>query len=641
MRRAVPEAANGLRTRNASRGEPTGGEPAHKDDPIAPGTAAPEPPGARTAGASCGEPARAGSDDESLAAVTYDGEPDDGADPDRTSAEAGAERGVWWRGAVCYELYPRAFADGDGDGVGDLRGALGRLEHLRWLGVDAVWVTPFYPSPLADGGYDISDPTGVAPDLGTDADVRALVARAHALGLKVLVDVVPNHTSDAHPWFREAQAAGPGSRSRGRYLFRPGRGAHGERPPNDWRSAFGGPAWTRTTGADGRPGEWYLHLHAPEQPDLNWRDPEVVADFERVLRHWLDRGVDGFRVDVAHALFKREGLPDAGPGQHQDILRNHLMPYYDQEELHPLFRRWRALLDRHPAPPGAVPPRQRLMVAEAAVFDPERLARYVRPDEMGQAFGFAFLECPWDGREVRRVIEESAAAVAAVGAPATWVLSSHDAVRPVTRYGGGPAGERRARAAALLMLALPGAAYLYQGEELGLPQAEVADDRLRDPVWERSGHRERGRDGCRVPLPWEGTAPPYGFSTAPADACWFPQPADWAAHTVAAQRDDPGSVLALYRAALRLRAAHPVASGLPLRPDGPADGSWLAFHRGPDLRCVVNFGPEPLPLADGERVLLASTEFTGRALPAHTTAWTTARRPDRPHAERGVTAPGA
>lgn len=519
---------------------------------------------------------------------------------------------VWWRDAACYELYPRAFADGDGDGVGDLTGAARRLGHLARLGVDAVWVTPFYPSPLADAGYDIADHTAVAAELGGPAAFDALVDRAHALGLKVLIDLVPNHTSDQHRWFREALAAGPGSRARRRYVFR----ASGEVPPNDWESAFGGPAWTRTPD-----GEWYLHLHAPQQPDLNWRDPEVVADFERVLRHWLDRGVDGFRVDVAHTLFKEPGLPDAGPGQHKDLPRNHLLPYYDRDELHPLFRTWRALLDSHPAPPGAVPPRERLMVAEAAVFDGERLARYVRPDEMGQCFNFGFLECGWDGRAMRSVIEESAAAMSSVGAPVTWVLSSHDAVRPVTRYGGGARGERRARAAALLMLALPGAAYVYQGEELGLPQAELPDDRLRDPLWERSGRTERGRDGCRVPLPWEGDEPPYGFSTAAPGACWFPQPDGWDALSVHAQTDDPASTLELYRQALRLRRAMPPARA-PLTLTGPADASWFAFPtRDPATTCVVNFGPTPLPLPPAD-ILLTSTPLPHPThLPPDTTAW--------------------
>ncbi|SED61551.1 glycoside hydrolase family 13 protein [Streptomyces sp. Ag109_O5-10] len=526
----------------------------------------------------------------------------------------------WWREAVCYEIHPRAFADGNADGVGDLPGATARLEHLAGLGVDAVWITPFYPSPLADGGYDIADHTGVAADLGTAADFAALVTKAHTLGLKVLVDVVPNHTSHRHPWFRAALAAGPRSAARERYLFRDGRGEKGELPPNDWQSAFGGPAWTRIDEADGLPGQWYLHLHAPEQPDLNWRNTEVPAEFERILRHWLDQGVDGFRVDVAHTLFKAEGLPDAGPGQHQDVHRNHLMPYYDQEELHPQFRRWRALLDNHPAPAGAVPPHERVMVAEAGVFDRERLARYVAPGEMQQIFNFAFLESAWDGPAMRDVIDRSVQAMSAVGAPVTWVLSSHDAVRPVTRYGGGPLGERRARAAALLMLALPGAAYVYQGEELGLPQAHVPDDRIRDPLWERSGHRVRGRDGSRVPLPWAGGVPPYGFSDADPDSCWLPQPPGWAALTVAAQRDDASSMFTLYRAALHLRRAHPpMRTGLHLQ--GPASGEWFAFDRSAGLRCLVNFGARPVRLDDRARVLLSSAPLDGRDVPQDTTVW--------------------
>ncbi|MFD7921923.1 alpha-amylase family glycosyl hydrolase [Streptomyces sp. NPDC059740] len=518
----------------------------------------------------------------------------------------------WWQDMVCYEVHPRAFADSDGDGIGDLPGLTLRLEHIRDLGADAVWCTPFYPSPLADGGYDIADHTAVAADLGTTADVDRLTARLHELGLKLIVDLVPNHTSDQHPWFREALAAAPGSAARERYLFRPGRGAAGELPPNNWQSAFGGPAWTRV--ADG---EWYCHLHASEQPDLNWRNPEVRESFAGVLRYWLDRGVDGFRVDVAHALFKAEGLPDAGPGQHRDPLRNHLMPYYDQEELHPLYRAWRTLLDTHPAPPGAVPPHERVMVAESAVFDPARLSRYVRPDEMHQAFNFAFLETPWDATQLRRVVDGS---FAVPGAAVTWLLSSHDAVRPVTRLG----SLARARAAALLMLALPGSAYLYQGEELGLPQAEIPVERIRDPLWERSGHSERGRDGARVPLPWSGDRAPYGFTTAPPEDTWLPQPADWAGLTATAQQQDPASTLALYRAALRLRRRHPA-------PDPTAPPTWLsdpgspvlAFRRG-ELTCVVNLGPEAVPLAPLPRSgppLLSSGPLDGDALPPDTAVW--------------------
>ncbi|MFB4421094.1 alpha-amylase family glycosyl hydrolase [Streptomyces sp. QL37] len=528
----------------------------------------------------------------------------------------------WWQDMVCYEVYPRAFADSNGDGIGDLPGVTARLAHIRELGADAVWITPFYPSPLADGGYDIADHTGVAEDLGTPADVDRLTARAHELGLKLIVDLVPNHTSDRHPWFQEALAAGPGSAEREMYLFRDGQGADGGLPPNDWQSAFGGPAWTRV--ADGA---WYCHLHAPEQPDLNWRNPEVQDAFTDVLRHWLDRGVDGFRVDVAHALFKAEGLPDAGPGQHGDPLRNHLMPYYDQEELHPLYRRWRALLDTHPAPAGAVAPEDRVLVAESAVFDAERLARYIRPDEMHQAFNFAFLEASWDAAELRRVVDGS---FAVPGSPVTWLLSSHDAVRPVTRHGS-PA---RARAAALLMLALPGSAYLYQGEELGLPQAEVPDNRILDPLWERSGHTDRGRDGARVPLPWSGEAAPYGFTTAAPEATWLPQPGDWGPLTAEAQERDAHSTLRLYRAALRLRRAHPAPD--PAEPPlwlSPPGASHLVFRRG-DMTCAVNLGTRPLSLAalglTGSPVL-SSGPMVGDALPPDTAVWLTEGDADGVH----------
>ncbi len=536
---------------------------------------------------------------------------------DRDGAFGADAAREWWRDAVCYEIHPRSFSDADGDGIGDLDGARQRLPHLHRLGVDAVWLTPFCPSPLADAGYDISDYTAVASDVGTVAGLDAFTAEAHRLGLRVLVDLVPNHTSHRHPWFREALAAPPGAPARERYIFRPGRGPGGAEPPNDWRSAFGGPAWTRTPG-----GEWYLHLHAPEQPDLDWRNPEVHAEFERVMRWWLDHGVDGFRVDVAHALFKAEGLPDAGPGQHEDPARNHLMPYYDQEELHPLYRGWRALLDGHPAgPPGSCAPRERVLVAEAAVFEPARLARYVRPGEMQQTFNFAFLEADWDQRQLHGVIAASAHAMESVGAPVTWVLSSHDSVRPVTRFGGGRTGRRRARAAALLMLALPGTAYVYQGEELGLPQADLPDERLRDPVWERSGRSERGRDGCRVPLPWSGSRPPYGFSRAAPGDCWFPQPDGWAHLTAEAQENDPESMLSLYRDALRIRREHPVRPGdVPFRLLNPPGAGHLAFDRG-GLRCVVNFGPGPLRLPAGSRTLLASDPVPDGEVPADTAVW--------------------
>ncbi|MGW7413564.1 alpha-amylase family glycosyl hydrolase [Streptomyces sp. NPDC054863] len=540
----------------------------------------------------------------------------------------------WWRQAVCYQVYVRAFADGDGDGIGDLPGLRSRLEHIARLGVDAVWLTPFHPSPLADAGYDITDHTAVAPELGTLDDWTALAARAHELGLRVLVDLVPNHTSVAHPWFRALLAAPPGpdgDAARARYVVRAGSGANGEHPPNDWLSAFGGPAWSRLPQAPGGgPALWYLHLHTPDQPDLNWRHPQVRAEFERILRFWAARGADGFRIDVAHTLVKADGLPDAGRGQHSEPWRNHLMPYHDQPELQELYARWREVVDTAPGPDGRPPQGGRLLVGEAILFDHARLARYVRPGRLGQVFDFTWTEAPWNAAAMREAIEGSTAATAAVGAWSTWTSASHDTVRSATRYADGDhgdrdgaAGLRRARAAALVTLALPGAAYVYQGEELGLPQAWVPEDGRRDPVWHASGGADEGRDGCRVPLPWAGTRPPYGFSTAGPGRLWFPQPGNWAPYTVSSQEADPLSTLALYRAALMLRRAHPSPGPAPVRVEGPGSGAWLAFDRAPGLRCVVNFGPDPLRLDPEDHVLLSSGPLDAGALPRDTAAWLT------------------
>ncbi|MER7155247.1 glycoside hydrolase family 13 protein, partial [Streptomyces lydicus] len=396
----------------------------------------------------------------------------------------------WWRDAVIYQVYVRSFADSDGDGVGDLRGARERLPYLRGLGVDAVWLTPFYASPQADGGYDVADYRAVDPLFGNLQDADDLIRTAHELDLRVIVDIVPNHTSDRHPWFRDPELA------RQRYVFRPGKGEHGELPPNDWESVFGGPAWTRTDR-----GDWYLHLFAPEQPDLDWDNPDVHAEFEAVMRFWLDLGVDGFRVDVAHGMVKASGLPDIGHGQQAKLIGNQVLPFFDQDGVHAIHRTWRRLLDGY----GETHGRQVIGVAEAWAPTAERLALYVRPDELHQAFNFQFLNAPWQADALRAVIDASLAATTSVGAPTTWVLSNHDVVRHTTRLGGGLA---RARAATLLMLALPGSAYLYQGEELGLPEVtDLPDDVRQDPAFfrgSRAGGQDGFRDGCRVPLPWTG-----------------------------------------------------------------------------------------------------------------------------------------
>ncbi|MER7791383.1 glycoside hydrolase family 13 protein [Streptomyces sp. NPDC097640] len=530
----------------------------------------------------------------------------------------------WWRDAVIYQVYVRSFADSDGDGVGDLRGARERLPHLARLGVDAVWLTPFYASPQADGGYDVADYRAVDPLFGTLSDADDLVRTAHELGLKVIVDIVPNHTSDRHVWFQEALADRPRGAARERYHFRPGRGADGELPPNDWESVFGGPAWTRTTGPDGTPGEWYLHLFAPEQPDLNWDCPEVADEFASVLKFWLDLGVDGFRIDVAHGMVKAPGLPDIGRTEQAKLIGAQVLPFFDQDGVHEIHRSWRRLLDSYSRAHESGP--ARIGVAEAWAPTSERLALYVRPDELHQAFNFQFLRCPWDAAAMREVIDESLAATASVGAPTTWVLSNHDVVRHPTRYAeDSPAqGLRRARAAALLMLALPGSTYIYQGEELGLPEViDLPDDCRQDPAFFRT-FRESGqdgfRDGCRVPIPWAREGESYGFGPG---GSWLPQPADWRNLSVEAQTGDPDSTLELYREALAVRRELPGLGDTPMDwLDAP--GGVLALSR-PGFVCTLNTLAEEVEMPVPGRALLSSAPLEYGAgtvrIPADSCAW--------------------
>jgi alpha-glucosidase len=538
---------------------------------------------------------------------------------------------AWWRDAVIYQIYVRSFADSDGDGIGDLEGIRSRLPYLAELGVDAVWITPFYRSPMADGGYDVADYRDIDPMFGTLEDFARMAKEAKELGLRVVVDLVPNHTSDQHAWFRAALAAGPGSPERERYVFRAGRGPAGSEPPTDWQSTFGGSAWTRLPD-----GDWYLHLFAPEQPDLNWEHPEVVEEFHDVLRFWLDRGVDGFRIDVANSLKKDQSFPDVGD-EAEELLAAKVgphHPFWDRDEVHEVYRGWRAVMDAYEG--------DRMFVAEAWVQDPHRLALYVRPDELHTAFNFTYLQAPWEAERLREVIDACLETTAEVGAPTTWVLSNHDVTRHATRYGrldrtgGGvdagdrvdsgtpldPAlGLRRARAALLLTLAMPGSAYVYQGEELGLPEVlDLPDEALQDPIWERSLHTERGRDGCRVPVPWTGDGPSYGFGPT---GSWLPQPADWGRFAVQAQTGVRGSTLELYRAALALRRGHPALGETPMRwLDAPSDVLLLgrAGADGDRLVCAVNLGTGATRLPDGE-LLLASEELPDGLLPPDTAAW--------------------
>jgi alpha-glucosidase len=528
----------------------------------------------------------------------------------------------WWRDAAIYQIYPRSFADGNGDGIGDIAGIRSRLGHLSRLGVDAIWLSPWYPSPMADAGYDVADYRDIDPVFGTLAEAEALLAEAHEVGIRVIVDIVPNHCSDAHPWFQAALAGGPDAPERELFWFRPGRGPNGDERPTDWVGEFGGPTWTRTTHPDGTPGDWYLHLFAAEQPDFNWDHPKVRAEFEEILRFWFDRGVDGIRIDSAGLLVKDPALAEVDPE------RAH--PFHDLDGVHEIYRSWRRIADEYPG--------DRALIGEVWLPDRQRFANYLRPDELHAAFNFDFLGCPWHAAALRESIDGTLHAHAPVGAPATWVLSNHDVTRHVTRYGREDTsfsfakkregiytdrelGTIRARAAALLSLALPGAVYVYQGEELGLWEVEDIPYELRqDPMWHRSGHVDPGRDGCRVPLPWSGDTAPFGFSPDGGVPPWLPQPAEWKGRTVQAQTGDLHSMLELYRKAIRGRRAE---AGLG---DGelrwlPAPEGVLAFARGDDFACVVNLSAAAVPLPAYRLCLLASGPLDGDLLPPDTAVW--------------------
>lgn len=529
----------------------------------------------------------------------------------------------WWRRAVTYQVYPRSFADGNGDGTGDIAGIRSRLPYLQALGVDAIWVSPWYVSPLHDGGYDVADYRDIDPRFGTLEEATELFSEAAEHGIRVIVDLVPNHTSSEHPWFREALASPPGSAARARYHFLPGKGPHGSLPPNNWKSVFGGPAWSRVPD-----GEWYLHLFDVTQPDLNWANQAVRSEFRGILRFWLDRGVAGFRVDVAHSLAKDPGYPDiAVDPEIQHSTGEGVHPHWDRADIHEIVREWRSVLDEYPG--------DCMMVAEAWVGGWERLHLYLRSDEYQHAFDEGLIKAPWEAAAMRTAIEDSFAAARRIEVVPTWVLSNHDFVRETTRYGlpqdvvakewlleGDRSqfdleiGLRRARAAALLMLALPGPVYLYQGEELGLPEVhDLPIEVLDDPVWVRSGHTEKGRDGCRVPIPWTVAGESHGFGV---NGSWLPQPPGWGEWSVEAQEGVTGSTLELYRSALRLRREHF---------GGDEDLEWVdlgpdvvAFRRGSGVVCVVNFGADPADLPAGD-VLLASAPLGVLTLPPDTAAW--------------------
>ena len=543
-----------------------------------------------------------------------------------------APGGEWWRTAVIYQIYPRSFADQSADGIGDLRGVTSHLGDLAALGVDAIWLSPFQRSPQKDAGYDVADYCDVDPIFGTLADFDEMLAQAHARGIRIIVDLVPNHSSDQHAWFQEAVASPAGSPERARYIFRDGKGENGEQPPNNWESVFGGGAWTRLTEPDGTPGQWYLHLFDASQPDFDWSNPEVREEFRRILRFWLDRGVDGFRVDVAHGLVKKEGLPDYTPPKDAGSMGGGeaAVPYWGQEGVHEIYRDWHALLAEYDG--------DRALCAEAWLPSIAQTALWVRPDEMHQAFNFEYLETPWDAEKLRLVIADSLAGYGAVGAPSTWVLSNHDVVRHASRLaltaenpqgaGIGPkspgkpvpeVGLRRARAATTLMLALPGSAYLYQGEELGLPEViDLPDEARQDPTWFRTNGERYGRDGCRVPLPWTSEGPAFGFNET--GEAWLPQPAEWAGLARDAQRDDPGSTLTLYKNLLAERRARGLGAGTLEWVDGL--GTDVVAFRNGSITVVANLGDTPIELPSGT-VVVSSGPLTDRMLPVDQAVWLT------------------
>ena len=520
------------------------------------------------------------------------------------SARPGSE---WWRSGVIYQIYPRSFADQNGDGMGDLPGITKRLPKLAELGVDAIWLSPFYTSPQKDAGYDVADYRGVDPLFGTLDDFDVMVAKAHELGLRVMIDLVPNHSSDQHEWFQKALAAGPGSKEREYYHFKEGRGENGELPPNNWQSMFGGPAWTRV-----EDGQWYVHLFDSSQPDLNWENPVVQAEFEDILRFWLDRGVDGFRVDQPHAMAKAEGLPDhpyvdeAGAGF---IEGRENPPMWFQTSVHEIFRSWRKILESYPG--------ERAMCGEAYVLPLSFMALWVRPDEFHQTFNFRFLDAGWDSEKLTAAINESFEAFDSVGAPSTWVLNNHDVIRHASRFGGdygratasdgiGPnnpqpnneLGLQKARAATMFMLGLPGASYIYQGEELGLPEhTTISPEHRQDPTFFRTSGQRVGRDGCRVPLPWEKGNASNGFSES--GLAWLPQPGSYTDLSLDQQESDSSSTLSLYRQMLKLRKNHKLGEG---SFNWLSQGEVLSYQNG-SVVVIHNFSAEPIALPAGELLL--------------------------------------
>jgi alpha-glucosidase len=551
---------------------------------------------------------------------------------DSTILHQSIKQPKWWQTAVIYQIYPRSFADGDGDGIGDLKGVESRLESLQALGIDAIWFSPFFKSPQKDAGYDVSDYRSIDPLFGTNEDFDKLLAKAKSLGIRIIVDLVPNHSSDQHELFQAALKAAPGSPERDMYMFRDGKGENGELAPNNWESVFGGQAWSRITEADGTLGQWYLHIFDSSQPDFNWENPKVHEFFEGVLRFWLDKGVDGFRIDVAHGLVKAPGLPNITAAQSQTLEHdpNNPHPFWGQEGVHDIIRSWRNILDEYD---------DRAMCAEAWVLPLSRMAKWVRPDEYHQTFNFGYLETPWAKEPLVKVISDSLEAFGSVGAPSTWVLSNHDVIRHVSRFGVekpppqgsgiGPGmeqpdeelGQKRGRAATAFMLGIPGGAYLYQGEELGLPEHTTLEGKYRqDPTFSRTKGERVGRDGCRVPLPWEANGGvSFGFNST--GKSWLPAPATSKKYARDIQEGVAGSTLELYKKLIATRKNLELGSGeFRWAPEYSSANTLAYLNNG--VLVLSNFGPELITVPDGEIIVSTQSSLTaGGQLEANQSAW--------------------
>ncbi len=536
----------------------------------------------------------------------------------------------WWRQAVVYQIYPRSFADVNGDGIGDFAGIIDRIPYLASLGIDAVWLSPFYPSDLADGGYDVADYRNVDPRIGTLAEFDSMIQELHKNGIRLFVDIVPNHSSDQHEWFQAALTAGRGSAERERYIFREGKGENGELPPSNLVSHFGPEGWTRV-----EDGQWYMHLFAKEQPDFNWANQEIRDDFLKTLRFWSDRGVDGYRVDVAHALIKDlEGeLPDRDSYALEVMMGDGTDKLFDRDEVHDIYKTWRKVFNEYDPP--------RVAVAEAWVHAHRRPA-YASAEGLGQSFNFDLLVQPWNAQKFKETVTYNLAAAEREGSSTTWVLSNHDNIRHATKYGmpdnlnlhdwqhnGAKSqlpkidlvkGANRARAAVMFELALPGSTYFYQGEELGLHEVfDIPADQMQDPQWFRSGGTKFTRDGCRVPLPWTSAGSSFGFGPGGAH---LPQPSWFGEYSVERAEGDVDSTLHLYRKALKLRKT------LLTIEKYEWVRTWnrnvLHFKRPNGWHCITNFGSKPVKLPKGE-VVLSSAPLVGGKLPADASAWVIAK----------------